>query len=91
MLIYEQIGKKYFVTQVIFGFKKNKTKTHKVKVTKLIIPSHAAGCRKLTQGRVFVTGDTSILGGGNQPRQVYQHLLDGTSEKYQSMKNETKC
>ena len=76
MLIYRWEDEQLFVTQVMHGALKSDVSTHKVSIEK-IHEGHRKPVQKLKKidGYVYVTGDSSVLGGGFQPKQVYQHHL----------------
>ena len=76
MLIYEKKEDGYYCTQVILGFTKSECVTHKVK-QKEIHNEHFKTVRLLStdETMVFVTGDTSVLGGGVQARYKYERYL----------------
>lgn len=74
MLIYEKIDDLYFVTEVIFGFEKTSIKQYGTSLDK-IYHKHAEHVKNLEDGECYATGDTSMVGGGLQPREIYQHIL----------------
>lgn len=75
MLIYEKKGGQLYITQVMIGAGKSHVSTHKTDIDR-IHASHRDPVEYLQEGLVFVTGDSSVLGGGVQPRSRYAHYLD---------------
>ena len=76
MLIYEKIEEYIYVTEVIYGFNGTRTDIHKTDYTRMP-ESHAKEVKKIESGMVYATGDTSMVGGGHQRREVYSHILNG--------------
>jgi len=76
MLIYEKKPDGLYCTQVIHGFNKSDCTTNKLPPQK-VHNKHKDGVGLLTDTglMVFVTGDTSVLGGGIQARIKYEHYL----------------
>ena len=77
MLVYEMREDGLYVTQVIHGFNGSEITPHKTTIQK-IHQSHRDSVRYLKpdDGLVYVTGDTSVLGGGIKPRRLYEQYLD---------------
>ena len=87
MLIYEKINDKVYVTQVTYGFSERKIELHRARI-KEIQYKYQQTCRDLEPGQVFVLGDTSIVQGGLQPREVYNHILNNNN--YEDILNKNK-
>lgn len=80
MLIYEKVGEYYYVTEVIPGFRGTRVNTYKTDLTRMP-ESHAKEVVKIEPGMVYATGDTSMVGGGHQPAEVYSHVLSNKTEQ----------
>lgn len=74
MLIYQKKNNEYYVTEVIVGFMHTNVQTTKTNLKK-IYHKHRNEVEKIGEETVYVTGDTSMVGGGHQPEYVYKHIL----------------
>ena len=80
MLIYEWVETQLWVTQVMMGFGKPNASSHKTSPDR-IHADHRIPVSELVDGFVYVTGDTSVLGGGFQPRSRYERYLGYHTKK----------